>query len=533
MNLENLQLWPLLAGLGLFLFGMFMLEEALKALAGRAFKKFLRKHTGSPVKSVLSGALITGVLQSSSMVSLLVMSLAGAGIIGLKNGIGMVLGANLGTTATGWLVSLIGFKLNIGEVILPFLAIGGLGIIFFKSDRLSNFSKALMGFSLLFLGLDYMKDGFDVFSDNFDFSSLNDKSPLLFLLFGFLLTAAIQSSSAAMMIFLSSLAAGVIEINSAVFLVIGADLGTSLTAVIGTVNANLIRKKIGWSQFIMNIYTAVLALVLMPVYLFVIEDVMGITDPIIVLVAFHTSLNLAGVFMMLPLLGVFTKFIDRSIKGDGLKLAKNIMLVSPSETHASIEALHNESTDFVRQTIRMLYSFFKLQPPGISDHKAYTYPELKSYENEVVEFYIRIQQSALTASEVERLNLFITAIRNAALAAKDLKDIKHNLDELMNSSQDDLYDFFQTIRESQKKLYDEIIEYIIHKTVYKPDDVVRLKEVLKSSYHRESEEVYKLYGRKKHREIVIPSMLNMIVEINSSNEALLRALLNLISAHER
>jgi phosphate:Na+ symporter len=113
MEFEAVQLWSLLAGLGLFLFGMFMMEESLKTLAGRSFKKFLRKHTTNAIKAVLSGTLVTAILQSSSMVSLLVMSFAGAGIIGLKNGIGMIMGANLGTTLTGWLVSLIGFKLDI------------------------------------------------------------------------------------------------------------------------------------------------------------------------------------------------------------------------------------------------------------------------------------------------------------------------------------------------------------------------------------------------------------------------------------
>jgi phosphate:Na+ symporter len=124
------------------------------------FQKFLRKHTKNRIKAVFAGTLVTAILQSSSMVSLLVMSFAGAGIIGLKNGIGMILGTNLGTTVTGWLVSLIGFKLDIGSFIMPFLAVGGLGIIFFKSEKLSQISKFLMGFSFMFLGLNYMKNGF-------------------------------------------------------------------------------------------------------------------------------------------------------------------------------------------------------------------------------------------------------------------------------------------------------------------------------------------------------------------------------------
>src|SRR5690554_4729642 len=202
MEFSNIQIWEALAGLGLFLFGMFMMEESLKELAGRSFKKFLRKHTNNSVKAVFSGTLITAVLQSSSMLALLVMSFAGAGIIGLKNGIGIILGANLGTTFTGWIVSWLGFKLDIGAVILPFIAIGGLGIIFLKSEKLSNISKMIMGFSFMFLGLNYMKNGFAEFAEHIDFSFIADKHPLLFVAFGVLLSASIQSSSASMMIFL-------------------------------------------------------------------------------------------------------------------------------------------------------------------------------------------------------------------------------------------------------------------------------------------------------------------------------------------
>ena len=212
------------------------------------------------------------------MVALLVMSFAGAGIIGLKNGIGIILGANLGTTMTGWIVSWLGFKLDLGAIILPFIAIGGLGIIFLKSEKLSNLSKLLMGFSFIFLGLNYMKNGFAEFAEHIDFSFITDKHPLLFVAFGILLSASIQSSSAAMMIFLSSLAAGVITLNQGFYLVIGSDLGTTITAIIGTINANSIKKKVGWSQVFFNVFNTILALSFIKGYSYVIKDVFTIRE---------------------------------------------------------------------------------------------------------------------------------------------------------------------------------------------------------------------------------------------------------------
>jgi phosphate:Na+ symporter len=496
-------------------------------LPGRSFKKLLRKHTTNPIKAVLSGTLVTALLQSSSMVSLLVMSFAGAGIIGLSNGIGMILGANLGTTMTGWLVSLIGFKLNIGEVILPFLAVGGLGIIFFKSPRLSNISKLLMGFSIMFLGLNYMKEGFETFAQHIDYSKLANRSSLLFLLFGFLLAASVQSSSAAMMVFLSSLATGMISLHQAVYLVIGADLGTTVTAIIGTLKANSIKKKVGWSQFFFNVFTAISGLTFMKFYLLFITDVLKVSDPLISLVSFHSILNLGGIILLLPVLRYFTSFINKFVSGKEVNLAQKIMLVNPDESHASIEALENESLEFTRKTLEINLSFFNLTSASGSQNNIRTYNDLKMYENEIVEFYIKLQQTTLMNEEVSKINSIVAAIRNAALSAKDLKDIKHNLDELSSSPQDDLFELYKTIRNNQKNFYDEVSDVLLHKSLHETDDIIRLREILKSFYQNESENLYKLFTAKRHRDIIIPSLLNMVREINNSNEALLRAVNNI------
>lgn len=530
MNFQEIQIWALLAGLGLFRFGMFMMEEALRSLAGRSFKKFLRKQTGNPAKAVISGALVTAVLQSSTMVSLLVMSFAGAGIIGLKNGIGMILGANLGSTATGWLVSLIGFKLNIGDAILPFLATGGLGILFLKSEKLINICKVIMGFSLMFLGLNYMKGGFETFAAHIDFSFLANKSPLLFLIFGMLLAASIQSSAAAIMIFLSSLAAGVITFDKALYLVIGADLGTTITAIISTINANSIKKKVGWSQFIFNVFTTCMTLVLMKFYLYIINDVLKISDPLIALVTFHSILNLAGIIFMFPFLKQFTLLIDKYIAGREVSLAKNIILVNPAESHAALEALNKEINEFLECAITVLHNFFHLPYSNGRQGNPFTYTELKNYENEIVNFYIKVQQTSLNEDEVSKINRVIASIRNATLSAKDIKDIKHNLDELYNSPHDDLYAFYQTVRENQKLFYNEIQEMIRNPAILKLEELTRLKELHKSFYQSESQGIYRLFTEKKHHEVVIPNLLNMIREINESNEAIIRSLNYLTTA---
>jgi phosphate:Na+ symporter len=518
-------IWPVLAGLGLFLFGLYMLEEAIKHLAGRPFKMFLRKHTNNSVKAVLAGVLFTTVLQSSSMAALLVMSFAGAGIIGLKNGIGIILGANLGTTVTGWLVSLIGFKLNLGEAILPFLAVGGLGIIFLKSERLSNLSKLLMGFSFMFLGLDYMKNGFENFATTLDFSVLEGKPMILFTLFGLALTAAIQSSSAAIMIFLSSVAAGMVSIEQSFFLVVGADLGTTVTAMIGTLNANSIRKKVGWSQVSFNVFNAAIALVFMVFYQKAVFAIVGDDDPLIALVVFHSFLNLVGILLLLPFLAPFSRFIDRRFASQVAHSAKHLALVNPAESQSAIAALSNESTAFTERAIVVCKKLFT--PEAKSSPFNSSYLKLKAYEAEVVTFYQTLQKVPLTEDEVRRINTLVAATRNATLAAKYLKDIRHNLDTLAMAASDQFFSFFSEISRQQIQFYAELTELMRQKTPLTEGDVNRLRTNTAYSYEVRLAEVYALFADKPQRELDLSSMMNLMRGMASSNEALLRAITNL------
>ena len=522
--IKDIQIWPILAGLGLFLFGMYMLEDSLKMLAGRSFKKFLRKHTGNSIKAVFAGAGVTALLQSSSMVTLLVMSFTGAGIIGLNNGIGMILGANLGTTFTGWLVSLLGFKLNISKAILPFLAIGGLGIMFLKSKGLANLSRLLMGFSFMFLGLGYMKEGFADFAQQADLTFLADKPLILFLLLGFVLTAAIQSSSAAIVIFLSSLAAGVITLQQGFYLAIGANLGTTITAILGTIKGSSIKKKTGWAQFFINVFGAVPGLLLMNVIYIFIKDFLKITDPLISLVAFHSAYNLLTVICILPFLGPFTRFINFIVPDKTVRQSQYISNANPEESKAAIEALEKESVSFLKHTLAVNKAYFHIHGTISSGNAATEYFRLKNYEQEITYFYLKLQQIALEdEEEVKKMNNIVATIRNATLSAKEIKDIKHNLDELYNSVNDSLYGLNKEIKNAQKEIYSALEELMNHEKSPGQEELEQVKETIKSFYMTQSEEIYKLYGSETNIEVDLPTLLNLIMSINSSNESMLRS----------
>jgi len=533
MSWGDIQIWELLAGLGLFLFGMFMLEEALKVLAGRSFKTFLRRQTGNRVKAVLAGATVTAVLQSSSMVVLLVMSFVGAGIIGLSNGVGMVLGANLGTTMTGWIITIFGFKLEIEKFVFPFMAIGGLGLIFLKSERLSNYSKLLMGFSFMFLGLSFMKEGFEQFVQHFDLTLFVGKPKILFFLAGFFLVAIIQSSSAGIMIFLTSLSSGLITFEQSLFLVIGGDLGTSVTALLGTLKAPTLKRKVGWSQFYINLSNAIIAIPLMGVYVYFIVNILGIEDQLMGMVAFHTVMNLANVMLLLPFIGIFTNLLNKYIKTKEHSIAIFINRTNPKESTSATVALEKEVIRFIEEAIKTNKAFFDLKNGQTSSNSDTMYNNLKLYESELVQFCNLMQQNKLSSNEVASLNNALVSIRYASHSAKDIKDIKHTLIDLRNASFDQFYQYYTEIHHNQDMFYKKILEFLKALETTNNTELNELMTFQNNMLKLETNNIYHLFALNIENEYNISSLLNMAREINDSNREMIRSLSAFINDKEK
>ena len=256
-----IDVWKFVAGLGLFLFGIQLVEISLKYLAGRHFKKLIRKHTENKFKSILAGTLSTMVLQSSSAVTLMLLALVGSGVLALSNALGIILGANLGTTFTGWVVSTFGFKVNIESAIFPVIATGALLHVFLSSRRLfSDWGKFILGIGLLFFGITLMKDSVISVKDEISFESFHTQSIYFYALGGFLFTAVIQSSSATMAITLTALNASLLSLSAAAALMVGADLGTTITTMLGSAGGTAEKKQVAAAHFIYNLVTCLLAL---------------------------------------------------------------------------------------------------------------------------------------------------------------------------------------------------------------------------------------------------------------------------------
>jgi len=528
-SFADIKWWYLAVGLILFLYGMSMLEQALRTMVGRTFKKFLRKHTTNRLEAVFAGAGITAILQSSSMVVLLVMSFAGAGIIGLNNGIGIILGANLGTTAKGWLISWLGFKTNIQAFILPLMAFGGAGILFLKQPRVKHISKFLLGFSFMFMGLDFMKDGVSSVVEHTDMSILQNQHHMVFFLFALCLTALIQSSSASVMIFLSALSTGLVTFEQSLYLVVGADLGTTITALIGTIKSNAIRKKVGWSQIYINIIVAVIGLTAMPAFIYVVRNWLSISDDLTGLVAFHSMLNVAGILFILPFTKLLADFLDKAVKVRATAFSLYISKTDHQKINPALEAFTMEAQRFIFFAVQVNRRFFDIRVLHVKE--VISYEDLKSYENELIKFYRSLCQHPLNEEQQRLANSLITGVRYAGQSTKNIKDIIHNMEELQKIASDDYYRFYLNIMSYQDKFYDALEDEFF--TSDMPSEKIHEKLILLKKFmiRHEEEDIYKLVEVASSEEMSISSLLNMIKEINSSNKELLKALHHLSLPH--
>lgn len=284
-----LQIFTLLGALGMFLYGMNLMSSGLQKAAGDRLRSFLSAMTSNPFKGVLTGLGITSVIQSSSATTVMVVSFVNAGLLTLAQAISVIMGANIGTTVTAWLVSWLGFKADISILAVPLMALGFVLSISKKSQR-RNIAELIVGFSLLFLGLSLMKNSVPDLSSTPEVLSFikgwqghGFGSVLIFLVFGTVLTLVLQSSSATMALTLIMLNMGWIRFDMACAMVLGENIGTTITANIAAAVGNSSAKRAALAHTVFNVFGVIWALALFPFFLKLIgvitSGIFGIPNP--------------------------------------------------------------------------------------------------------------------------------------------------------------------------------------------------------------------------------------------------------------
>lgn len=520
-------IWKLLAGVAFFLLAMNFLEDTLRHLAGRRFKLFLKKQTKNKVKAIGTGAVVTGLLQSSSIVNLLVLSMVGASVLQMENALAIMLGSNLGTTFSSWLVATLGFNFNTEMYVLPIAGIAGIVMAFSNSEkRFHLWFKFIFSLAFLFIALGFIKTGMEKFVKQTDLSAFNQYPVIVFLLVGILLTTIIQSSSATIALTLSALYVDAITFYVATAIVLGSEIGTTIKLFLASAKGLVVKKRVALGNFLFNSITVVIVFLLLRPINYFFTDIVQIKDNLIGLVLFQSLVNVFSILLFYPFLQVFGRFLmNRFVKTDdeGVFISK----VPVSDTGLALEAMENETNLFIRKVIDYSIDSFDLEATIKPNHivpksfqrkpVAEKYDQIKQSHGQMHAFYLKLQSESTDKSETERLDQIISSIRNMMYAAKNIRDAQQDILQTSNSSNDLKYAFYQQSRERLLNFYHQVLTMINIKDREKHADMLStLYRSVTSGYSATLHTLYKENMAKRLNQIEISTLINFNREIYTS-----------------
>lgn len=535
-----ISIFRLLAGVGLFMFAMFLIEEALNKLTGRNFKLFLKKITKHSLTAVAGGAIITAFLQSSSMVSIMVLAFVNAGIFATKEAMSVILGANLGTTLDSWLVATLGFKMDVEIIAYPAVFLGGmLLIIFNKNKKIKYVSYFLLGFGMLFISLNFMKTAMEAQVAMFDFQRYESMSLLVFLGIGFIITLMVQSSSVMMALTLSALHVGAIGFLPAIAIVLGSETGTTIKIVLSAIGGSANKKRVVLGNLIFNIVLTLGAYIFIHQIVNFILNVLKIENHLIALVTFSSLINLVSILIFIPFLRQFSKLLNLlfvKTEESTLVFLKDSQLNDPSK---ALHFFKLETSYFIHFV--MIYNLSKLLNDKIVLYVSTDFTEvdkgnafyektildqydfIKQVQGELQTYYI-ILRERINSIEKHILNQQIISIRSAIYAAKSMKDNEQNIDNLFRSSKILKFNFLKNHQLETKELYKCLNDLILNVPADIFKELEKLYELVLFNFSKALTEFYAEIENEKLDDMDLTIVINFNRELFTSNKAILIAI---------
>lgn len=479
-----------LGGLGLFLFSIKYMGDGLQQAAGDKLRYYIDKYTSNPFLGVLIGIVITGLIQSSSGVTAIAVGLVSAGLLGLRQAIGIVMGANIGTTVTSFLI---GFKL--GDYGLPILFVGAVLFLFVKNRKFNNLGKILFGLGGLFFALNLMGDAMAPLKDIQAFRDymvgLSD-NPIQGVFIGTVLTVLIQSSSATIGILQSLYAGGLVDLQGALPILFGDNIGTTITAVLAALGSNIAAKRVAGAHVMFNVIGTVICLILLAPFTHLVEwfqGNLGLTKEMTIAFA-HGTFNITNTVIQFPFIGalayIVTKIIpgeDEVVKYEALYLDRGLITSAPSIAlgNAKRELVHLAS--YAVQALEASYAYI-----SSSDSKYAT--KVEKYENavntideELTSYLIDISNEALNESENEVLASSLDSSRDLERIADHANELAQLTTEILSKN----VIFSEEAQAELKKMYtmthrlvlDSIRVVVDHDKVLAGELLERHKEIAK------------------------------------------------------
>ena len=472
----------LIGSLGLFLYGMKIMSEGLQKFAGDSLRRILTAMTTNRVTGVLTGVLITALIQSSSATTVMVVSFVNAGLLTLTQSIGVIMGANIGTTVTAWLISALGFKVDIAAFSLPLLAFG-IPLLFSGKSSRKSVGEFIFGFSFLFMGLQALKANAPDLGANPEmlafvqnYADMGFFSIILFLFIGAILTMIVQASAATMAITLIMCANGWIDYQLGVALVLGENIGTTITANLAALTGNTQARRAALAHLAFNIFGVIWVLILF--YPFTNAVSWFVTNVSFKLAAFHTAFNISNTFVMIWFVGLIEKTVCFLIKGKKdedeeyrLRYITGGML---STAELSILQARKEITLFAERTGRMLDMVKALFYEKNEDAFLKTYSRVEKYESisdrmeiEIANYLTCVAEGRLSSEGKEEIRIMLRAVseiesiadscNNMARSIKRRNEFKsiftdeqnHNVDQMLALTEKALHRMIEILKKSE------------------------------------------------------------------------------------
>ncbi len=473
----------IIAGIAIFLIGMVFMEDGFKLFSGGILEKVLEKSTNSVPKAIGTGFIATAIVQSSSLLTIVVISFLSAELITLSGAIGVIFGSNIGTTTTAWIVSSFGVKIKIAHYAMPMLIFG---VLFrFKNDKsYQGIGNILVGLGFVFLGIGYMKEGFEAMKAGLDLAQFAIEGylgVLVYISIGAIATVIIQSSSATMALIVTAVATGQIEYINALSLAIGANIGTTVTAIIGSLSSNFNGKRLAIAHFIFNMVTGFIAIV----FLYQLADLVdvlafrlgiGDEDYAMKLALFHTIFNVIGVLVVAPFTAKLVVFLEGLFKEKrkDISRARYLDKVVAEVPEAAIAALRKEIIHLYDNATEILSHALSLHRHtyiGKGDEISKVIESsVKQIDTNIDQFYKQkikvlygdiinyatISQEKMSVEEQTKIYALKIACRDIVETIKDVKELQKNINRFMKSKNEYIRNEYNFLREGIAKTLDGI-----------------------------------------------------------------------------
>lgn len=470
----------ILSGIAIFIIGMFFMQDGFKQLSGGILEKLLEKFTSNTLYAIATGFLSTSVVQSSTIITLIVVSFLSAELLTLVQAVGIVFGSNVGSTTTAWIVSSLGVDVKISTYAFPMLVFGVV-LRFFKSNGVKGSGNVLLGLGFIFLGISYMKDGFDIMKNSIDLASYAMEGYLgiiVYILIGILITVVIQSSAATLAIVITALNADSITYVNAIALAIGANVGTTLTTILASFASNENGKRVALIHFLFNLISATFITIL--IYQFIdltdfIAPFLGVSDNNygMKLALFHTIFSVTGVILLTPAISLLVKLSEKLIQKKVSSASKPKYLNKSvlSNPDASLAALRKEIINLYENCQKAMLHALNIHTTGLTREtlKVQLAKELTIIDTDIDEIYQKnlkaLYSEIVKFSSFAQENMFdfqhkkVDELKRAAVllveVLRDTRDIQKNVNFYLKSKNEYIKEEYNILR---KELAEMLID---------------------------------------------------------------------------